>query len=348
MENWLTRILTIFSFRARTDKKVLAIELARIASVKQAKESSDLALADFIAKDSVERSLQLLGEIAVRSQSRHKKIKDLSEVEFKVFSQWGEDGIIAWLVEHAPYTVGRFIEFGVENFREANCRFLMHQKNWKGLVFDGSQPNIEWLKEQPFYWMHDLSAVNAFITADNINKLIVDNGFAGPVGILSIDVDGNDYWIWEAIECVDPTIIICEVNPIFGDVAPVSIPYDPSFTRFNAHYSGLYFGASIAALKHLAAQRGYSFIGTNSHGINAFFVKTEYATSVLSLLTEVKSFPSRHRDSRDIHGVLSFASGIERFTTISDMPVVNVVTGATIKLRDIPEPFSEAWKLELS
>jgi len=290
-----------------------------------------------------ERSLLLQGRVASRALPRGKRIRDLSEVEFRVFSQWGEDGIVEWLAEHVVVPNERFIEFGVETFREANCRFLMQNRNWKGLVFDGSAANIAALVAEQAYWMHDLTAKSAFVTAENINGLIGDAGFAGPLGILSLDVDGNDFWIWESITDVEPAIVICEYNPIFGDTRAVTVPYDPEFRRFDAHYSGLYFGASIAALKHLGARKGYTFIGTNANGINAFFVKDSLAAPLLQLIEAPKAFPSRHRDSRDQHGRLSFAGGPARLALIRDMMVVDVESGKSLPLSHIEQPYSQAW-----
>ena len=103
-------------------------------------------------------------------------------MEFKVTSQWGEDGIIEWLVSHIPLPNHRFVEFGVENFTEANCRYLQANRNWKGLIFDGSAAHMQDVRASPHYWQYDLTAVNSFITKDNIDGLICENGFAGPLG----------------------------------------------------------------------------------------------------------------------------------------------------------------------
>src|SRR6195256_5390804 len=94
------------------------------------------------------------------------------------------------------------------------------------------------LAADPVFWMHDLTARTEFVTAENIDTLIRDAGFAGPLGILSIDVDGNDYWIWQAIGSVEPAIVICEYNPIFGDTRAVTVPYDPAFLRFTPTPAG--------------------------------------------------------------------------------------------------------------
>lgn len=294
--------------------------------------------------DFAERALLLHGRLAAQSLPVGQRIGNLSEVEFRVFSQWGEDGIIEWLVRHVDVPNHRFVEFGVESFVEANCRFLMMNRNWRGFVLDGSASNIDALRAQPMFWKFDLTAKPAFVTAENIDALVAEAGFDGPLGLLSIDVDGNDYWIWRAMESVQPAIVVCEFNPIFGDTHAVSVPYDPKFSRFDFHPSGLYFGASIAAIRQIAEEKGYTFVGTNSNGINAFFVRTELCGPVLALLEQTKSFPSRHRDSRDEAGRLSFTGGAARFDLIRTMPVVDVTSGATIRLDDIHDPYSDEWK----
>ncbi|MFZ0536219.1 MAG: hypothetical protein WAM47_05140, partial [Candidatus Sulfotelmatobacter sp.] len=208
-------------------------------------------------------------------------ISSLDEVEFKVFSQWGEDGIIDWLIERAeiPPHLHSFIEFGVESYAEANTRFLLQNRNWRGLVMDGDPARIERLnKQKQLFWGYDLTAKSAFITRENVNDLFVDAGFSGEIGLLSIDIDGNDYWVWEAIRAVRPIICVCEYNAVFGDIWPISVPYDPHFVRTRPEFRNLYFGASIAAFRSLASQKGYQFLGTNSGGVNAFFIREDYAS----------------------------------------------------------------------
>src|SRR5258708_15120909 len=275
-------------------------------------------------KDFSEGSLLLQGRALAQASKNLTNVQNLGEVEVGVFSQWGEDGIIEWLVERVLVPNNRFVEFGVENFGEANCRFLLQNRNWRGLVFDGSQANISALRSERVFWMHDLTARAAFVSAENINSLIEECGFKGPIGILSIDMDGNDYGVWMAVECVDPAIVVCEYNPILGDSEPIVVPYRPDFQRFQAHHSGLYFGASITALQRLGEQKGYVFVGTNSNGINAFFVRKDLAAAGVSSLSEIKAFPSRHRDSRSANRELSFARCFERLSLIAEMPVLNV------------------------
>jgi hypothetical protein len=242
----------------------------------------------------------------------------------------------------------RFIEFGVESFSEANCRFLLHFRNWKGLVIDSSAAHMDALRRQELHWMRDITAVTSFVTAENIERIISDNGFAGEIGILSIDVDGNDYWIWRAIKSISPAIVVCEMNPILGDTRAITIPYKPDFTRFDGHYSGLYFGASIAALKRLAAEKGYDFVGTASTGINAFFVRHDLSAPVLELLRNIRAYPSRHRDSRNREGQLSYVGGVARLDLIKDRPVIDVETGRTMKIADVERPYSDEWLAQMN
>jgi hypothetical protein len=256
--------------------------------------------------------------------------KNLMDYEFKVFSQWGEDGIIQHLCKSVAIKHKTFIEFGVECFFESNCRFLQMKDNWSGFVIDGSSEHIRKLKDSYFYWKHDLQAIAAFITRENINELLAQSGFDEDLGILSIDLDGNDYHVLEAIRHFKPRILICEYNSVFGGVRKISIPYDAAFNRTRSHYSNLYFGASLAAITHLANIRGYSLVGTNSTGGNAFFVRNDLVTDKVAVISSAEAyFPSHLRESRDAEGHLTHVSGGDRLKMIQGLPVINVETNAT-------------------
>lgn len=287
-----------------------------------------------------------LGRMASWRVRSMEAISSLQEVEFKISSQWGEDGIIDWLIERAniPPALHSFIEFGVEDYREANTRFLLQNRNWRGLIMDGSSAMLDAVKTDGLYWRQDLIAKPAFITRENINDLISSSGFTGDVGLLSIDLDGNDYWVWEAIDVVRPIICICEYNAVFGDVYPISTPYDPNFQRTQAHFSNLYFGASIEAIRLLGERKGYRFIGTTSAANDAFFVREDYAKHFIdSSLRSIKSLPSRAREARDISGRLSYVGGLERLQLISALPAVNTETGESVKIGEFSSLYSEEW-----
>lgn len=96
---------------------------------------------------------------------------------------------------------------------------------------DGSRLNIEAIKLDPISWRHDLQATCAFVTAENIDQLLLSHGFEGDIGLLHIDIDGNDYWVWRAITAIRPAIAIIEYNSVLGAERAITIPYDPKFTR---------------------------------------------------------------------------------------------------------------------
>ncbi len=253
---------------------------------------------------------------------------DLKDHEFRVFSQWGEDGILQYLVRSLPIAHRTFIEFGVEDFVESNCRFLMMNDNWSGFVIDGSPENIRRLEQAPYFWKHDLRGVAAFITRENINELLAKSGFAPEVGILSIDLDGIDYHVLEALQGWQPAILVCEYNAVFGPQRKVTVPYEPDFVRGRKHPSYLYVGASLGALAHAAVRKGYALVGTNSAGNNAFFVRQDLVNDRVRVLSVEEAFtPSRFREAKDAAGNLTFARGEERLAIIRGLPVLNVETG---------------------
>mgnify|MGYP000861945463 FL=1 len=245
--------------------------------------------------------------------------------EFKVFSQSGEDGVIQWLIHNIPIQSKRFIEFGVQNYTESNTRFLLMHDNWSGLIMDGSQENMDYVKQDNICWMHDLKPVPAFITAENINTLIRDNGFDGEVGILSIDIDGNDYWVWKAISCVQADIVICEYNSRFGSERAVTIPYDPNFYRTEAHSSNLYFGASIRALTLLGQQKGYALVYGNEIGSNLFFIRRELLNDVVCEKTVEECYVrAKYRQARDPQGKLMLLSIEDEEKLLEGLSLVDV------------------------
>jgi hypothetical protein len=260
------------------------------------------------------------------SANQPKEPISLADTEFKVFSQWGEDGIIQWLIKTLPIENETFIEFGVEDYQEANTRFLLMNNNWSGMIIDGSRENMDSVKRSSIYWRYNLLAKDAFITKENINDLLACSGFKEDLGLLSVDIDGNDYWVLEAIEGFKPRILICELNPTFGYEKKVTIPYDASFYRTNAHYSNLYFGASLQAIKSLAERKGYCFIGTNLNANDAFFVRADLIQYIPETIRNNPiSYEVRSRESRDKNGKLTYiSSASEKLELIADKTMIDL------------------------
>jgi hypothetical protein len=280
-----------------------------------------------VLADQVDQTKILAAQPMVREFRKLKSATPLVQVDFRVFSQFGDDGIIQYILSRLalPEDEHRFIEFGVEDYREANTRFLLLNDNWSGFVMDGSEHYVSCIRNEQIYWRHDLTALARFITRENINPIIEDAGFGTRIGILSIDVDGNDYWIWEAITSVDPAVVIVEYNGIFGSREAVTVPYQADFDRKNAHYSYLYWGTSLGALRHLAARKRYTWIGCNSAGNNAYFVRNEYAELFHHPAMPRDFVAAKFREGRDEEGNLNHIGQKKGFVMIGDLPVWDVV-----------------------
>lgn len=248
---------------------------------------------------------------------------DINQAEFQVFSQWGDDGIINFLINYLDIHTKTFIEFGVENYNESNTRFLLINNNWRGLVLDGSKENIEYIKNDDISWKYNLKAVEAFVTTENINTLLSNNGFNGEIGLLHVDIDGNDYWVWKNIDVVSPVIAIIEYNSVFGIENPWVIPYDPAFERTKAHYSNLYAGASLLSLCNLAEEKGYKFIGSNSNGNNAYFVRNDKIKSLITKSAKQGYIYSEFAESRNKEGKLTYIRNGDRIEMLRGLPLYN-------------------------
>ncbi len=288
------------------------------------------------ATDHKLESLKALTAKTIINQIRQHGIYDcIHESEFKVYSQFGDDSIIQYLINNIEIESETFIEFGVENYTESNTRFLLINNNWKGLVIDGDGAKIAYIKNDSLYWQHELTAVHRFVNKDNINETIAGHGFSGEAGILSIDIDGNDYWIWASIEVVAPVIVIAEYNSVFGSQHAITIPYDATFNRAQAHSSNLFWGASLKALCLLADEKGYTFIGSNSNGNNAYFVRRDKIGRIKAQSLESGYVKSRFRESRDSAGRLTYLSGDERLKAIAEMTVYDVEKRALVKIKHL-------------
>jgi len=277
---------------------------------------------------------ELVGGLECRRVAALPDRSPLRRAEFRVHSQFGDDGIIQYLFSRIP-AVRSFVEFGVEDYMEANTRFLLAHDAWRGLILDGRPDLDAVVSAQGLPMLHDLEIRSAFVTAENINDLLLGVGFSGEIGLLSIDIDGNDYWVWKAITCVDPQVVVIEYNAVFGPGSAITIPYDPAFTRQDAHHSWLYFGASLRALCRLAEAKGYAFVGCTSAGNNAYFVRKDLAAPFQVLTAEEGFVDSRFRESRDEQGRMNRLSGPARLAAIAHLPVLDLETGSIHPLKEL-------------
>ena len=193
----------------------------------------------------------------------------------KVFSQSDEDGIIAEIFERIGTKARNFVEFGVENGRECNSLWLLMQ-SWKGMWIEASSKYCKSIRNshRDYLGTNQLLLCNDFVSRDNIDKMIGDylkQTDCTDLDLLSIDIDSNDYWIWQAIDVVKPRVVVIEYNAHWPPPANITIPYAPNFRWKGSSY----FGASLSALAKLGKSKGYMLVGCNVAGVNAFFVRQD-------------------------------------------------------------------------
>ena len=288
-----------------------------------------------IGYDYFEKKIFLEGTKIALLQKKISKIKDLRDVEFSVFSQWGDDGIINWLLENLPIKNKIFIEIGTEDYKESNTRFLLKYRNWEGYLIESNKDHIDKIKKQSIFWKYDLNLCNKTIDRENINDVIKNFKVPKEVGLFSLDIDGIDYWVWEKLKIIEPIIFICEFNSILGEKKKISVPYNRNFNRTKFHYSNLAFGASLPAFKYISELKGYKFLGTNSNGVNAYFIKKSYFKFLKSKIKKLVSYQSKTRESRDKSYRKNYLSGFNRINQIKNKNFVDVKNDKKIKIKDI-------------
>lgn len=280
---------------------------------------------------SIEKAVQELKmlegkNLALQNIKREQEIlNDINKAEFKVFSQWGDDGILQFLIDYLAIENKLFVEFGVEDYLESNTRYILINNCWKGLVIDGSEENINKIKQNDLFWQYQLDAVCSFITKENINELLNQYLQKRELGILVIDIDGNDYWIWEAIEA-KPIIVVVEYNSVMGYERAISIPYKANFKRNEVHFSNLYFGASLAALNALGVKKGYTLIACNTNGNNAFFVRNDCLKDLKKRSVEQAFRACSFREARNKENKLTYLNYVEATQQIKGLEVINIDT----------------------
>lgn len=196
-------------------------------------------------------------------------VPPLSNASADIFTYHGEDGIIQFVLKNLQDVPPVFIDIGSGDCIKSNCAVPAVHQNWRGVFLDADKKQLDIGKA--FYkklGKSDLCFQNFYITPNNINQLIEESGLKGLVGLLSIDLDGNDYWVWKAIEVVQPLIVVIEAKVEFG-ARNIIVPY----SKDNHHsIDKMYNGASVEALRKLGHEKGYTLVGANRQGYNLFFI----------------------------------------------------------------------------
>ncbi|MDT7541497.1 MAG: hypothetical protein QOE33_1401 [Acidobacteriota bacterium] len=256
----------------------------------------------------VDQGTQVLLRLKYQEMVRRKEpLPIFDDVQFRSFSQNGEDGILLYIFSLVGTTNKRVVEICAGDGVECNAANLIINHGWRGLLFDGDEGNIS--RGRAFYarhkdtWISPPQLVQAWITRDNIDRLISEHGFAGEIDLLSLDIDGNDYWVWEAIECARPRVVVVEHNSFAGPEVSATIPYREDFVA-DVSQSPPYLGATLPAFVKLARRKGYRLVGGERLGFNAFFVRDGLGEVVLP---EV--------EAAAVAGVAASAAGLEMLRT---------------------------------
>lgn len=256
-------------------------------------------------------------------------LHSINDVEFSAFSQWGEDGILDWLVDQIPGIRPVAVELGCSDYQEATTRLLVQLRNWQAVLVDASAESCATIRSSPLMWQYDLTVLQRTLTPSML-AAFCNTHIPKEIGVLSIDIDGMDYWLLAALP-VKPVVLVCEYNALFGNTDPITVPLTDSFDRRTAHWTHLYFGASLPAIATAALNKGYTFIGTESHGCNAFFVRNDYAQRILGKLDQIIPHEAQFREGRDVNGQLAYYRE-RRF--IAHLPVWNVQTNQTVRVQE--------------
>ena len=284
---------------------------------------------------------KLIGESALNSaKSARGTYKYLWDSEVKVFSQWGEDGILDYLFDISGISKPKIIEFGVGNFDECNSRFAAEHRNASVYAIDMRTDLKSNISRLDLNWKNEIFAFEDFITPESAKKHFEDAiELFGKIDLLSIDIDGNDYWILDSLDLSKVDILVCEYNPIYGSKAAVTILRKDDFDRSKEHPSWLHYGMSLMAAINVMERNGLVFVGSNRVGNNAFFVNKMISMKLDFKLPNKKKLDHfvdwRIRESRDNLGRLNYLSGHSRLEEISDCKVVNLKNNKLISVSEI-------------
>lgn len=206
------------------------------------------------------------------TRARVREPKALEAYGYKVYSQNDEDGIIHEIFRRIGVTNKTFVEFGVQNGLESNCHLLLFY-GWRGLWIEGAAAYCDEIRMRfrPVIESEQLHLIQSMVTRENINSLLRQGQIVGEIDLLSVDIDGNDYHIWKAIDCIRPRVVITEYNGKF----PPDLEWKQAYDGGHIWTGSDWHGASLKAFELLGREKGYSLVGTNLRGCNAFFVRDD-------------------------------------------------------------------------
>ena len=261
-------------------------------------------------------------------RDKYKKIKNINDLDFKVYSQNGEDGIIDYLLHSLEIYKPKFVEIGVGDYTECNSRFFFERTSPKGLIIDCIKDFKLKVKKNTKLWKGDLKIIEKFINSENIIETLRKYDFLDEIDFFSLDVDGVDYWILKKLPKNFSKICVIEFNSNFGANEEITVPNIKNFNRTKYHYSNLCYGASLKAIIKLMEKKNFIFLGTNIDRVNAFFISRKYIKKINLKIPQKKDLniftKSNIRESRDKKKNLNYLSGRDKIKVIGNCKIIDL------------------------
>ncbi len=225
------------------------------------------------SKNEVAAQKTLMQQYRLLASNGNEQLPSMKDVGFRKYSQFEEDGILLYIFSLISPINRICVEICAGNGRECNTANLIINHGWWGHLFDGNEQNVKFGKE--FFsqnkdtFLYSPRFTHAWITSENVNDQIAKSGATGSIDLLSLDIDGMDYWIWKELTVINPQVVVCETHNLIPPNKALTVPYDPEFIFESENYRG----ASLAAMCKLGKEKGYRLVGTHRFGFNAFFIK---------------------------------------------------------------------------
>jgi mRNA-degrading endonuclease HigB of HigAB toxin-antitoxin module len=252
--------------------------------LKQIKQRIKAFIASSIPSSSAEdrsqiNQIQLINQYTLmKNLMKPEEMPKLKDVGFKVYSQFEEDGLLLYIFSVIGTVNKKVLEICAGDGIECMAANLIINHGWNGLLYEGDPNAVEkgrrFFKQHKATWLFPPVFKQAWITKENINELLAENDFTGDIDLLSLDIDGNDYYIMEAMEIAKPRVIICETHNVIPTDISATIPYNPTFDRMN-DLDPDFMGVSLLAMKNLLDSKGYRLVGAHRYGFNAIFIRKE-------------------------------------------------------------------------
>ncbi len=280
-------------------------------------------------KNYYEKKIFMMGNShLINTRNKYKEFRNLEELDFKIFSQNGEDGIIDYLLYSLKILKPKFVEIGVGDYSESNTKFIFDRTSSEGLIIDIIENFEEKVKKNTKIWRGNLTIVKRKINSDNILSTLEEFNFFKDIDLFSLDIDSIDYWVLEKLPKKFCKIIVVEYNPYFGSDLKISVPNIKNFDRSKYHYSNLCFGASLKSYIDLLTDKEFTFLGTNLFRNNAFFVNNDFIDMLSIKIPDTQNLnrftDAQFRESRNQNNRLNLIPPKDILKEIKDCEVVDL------------------------